>query len=39
MTNTWRDALDIPGWMSEDELIWLAEQAAHSSKICEVGIQ
>src|SRR6266850_7760219 len=30
-------ALQIEGWMSFNELTWLAQQAKHSSRILEVG--
>ncbi len=30
-------ALDIPGWMTEQELTWLAERAAESLCILEIG--
>lgn len=31
-------ALEIPGWMTEDELRWLAERAAEHHIIAEVGV-
>lgn len=31
------NALQIPGWTNEAELLWLAEQAAKHSRILEVG--
>jgi predicted O-methyltransferase YrrM len=32
-----KHAMSIFGWMSEDELVWLAEQAGKSKRILEVG--
>lgn len=31
-------SLSIPGWMSKEELIWLAQQALVSKRILEIGV-